>query len=325
MPPSRRLLIALAGVLLSATALHSAPQRPARPARPAPSPVPALRGRICYTRLQGTNYDLHVMKADGTNDRAVPNLPGKVNWLADWSPDGTELAFLSGPSIQRQDFGLYAIQPGGGDIRRLAQTEGMVGAPAWSRDGQSIYFVSDRIGSRHLLSAHPRDGKVTEVRHQLAPVMSPFFSPDGKQIAVTATPRQGDPEASQIYTSTLEGAALLKQTSGPGPSFGGQGAWSPDGQKIVFVSLDVPSKPPHLHVWNMATKEETHVLDLKLSPALPPEVARPGWSPDGRWLIVSHLGDGSRPALWRVSQDGRTQQRITPPDATCVSPAWSPL
>lgn len=67
----------------------------------------------------------------------------------DWSPDGTELLFVSNHEPNSDEFfnyDVFALKVADGKTRRLTATEGCEYAPRWSPDGKSIAFLGTRRG-----------------------------------------------------------------------------------------------------------------------------------------------------------------------------------
>ena len=58
-----------------------------------------------------------------------------------WSPDGTEIAFMSRRSGYRE---IWVVPSGGGEARQVT-TEGSDGMPEWSPDGTWLGFQRDNI------------------------------------------------------------------------------------------------------------------------------------------------------------------------------------
>jgi Tol biopolymer transport system component len=307
--PVRWVIVGLAGLLLAAGGTLGRAEE-------------ALKGKICYTRKDGDNLSLHVMDADGKNDQALPNQPGKVNMTPAWSPDGKQIAFMSGESEMGDQFGLYVINADGSGLRRLIQDEKMAGLPAWSPDGKMLLCVVDRENSPHLMSLRA-DG--TDARELQVPVkfaIAPFFSPDGKQIVFTGLERENE-KKSDLYLANPDGTNAQKLSGVEGLAIAGQGSWSPDGKTIAFVAFDPEAKSGALHTWNVADKVDNSIAPLKVEGNGISSIIIPCWSPDGKWILVNQAGDNGASGLWRISPDGKSQERITPPDAKCFCAAWS--
>ena len=104
-------------------------------------PVMSPDGRkIAFRRMIGTNSEVFVADADGSNARNLTNHPAFEGWPA-WSPDGTEIAFAGNRNSAYQ---IFIMKSDGSDVRLLANTEGRGTVPRWSPDGSKIYFTNCR-------------------------------------------------------------------------------------------------------------------------------------------------------------------------------------
>ena len=86
--------------------------------------------------------------ADGKGLREItPPLPGIVDAVL--SPDGNRVAFSlsTGGSIDDNDIWLYELRSE--QLRKLTQMPRLQHEPAWSPDGQHVYFLSGDGGQAH--------------------------------------------------------------------------------------------------------------------------------------------------------------------------------
>lgn len=112
--------------------------------------------RIAYVRLHQDLTHIHVMNADGSGVRVLTSGKSRNN-LPIWSPDGSQLLFLSlrdGSARQA----IYAMKADGSDQREL------VGGPQehfqarWTSDGRRIVFIR-MLGSAAQLFIADADGR----------------------------------------------------------------------------------------------------------------------------------------------------------------------
>lgn len=84
------------------------------------------------------NYDIRIIDVDGTRGRQLTDTPTVMELVPQWSPDGSQIAFMAGP-VGMAMTAVWVMQPNGRDRQRL--TEGSGAVPAWSPDGSRIVYV----------------------------------------------------------------------------------------------------------------------------------------------------------------------------------------
>ncbi|HZU82697.1 MAG TPA: hypothetical protein VE987_07265, partial [Polyangiaceae bacterium] len=173
----------------------------------------------------------------GTPRRVTRNAP---SYLHGWSPDGKTLVFAG---RREDDFDVYAIPATGGREVRLTTAKGLDDGPEYSPDGRYIYFNSERTGTMQIWRMRP-DGKEQEqVFSDEWNNWFPHVSPDGQWIVFLSYDKgvAGHPPDRDVTLRLLS----LKDRSIRviAKLFGGQGtinvpSWSPDSQRVAFVSYE---------------------------------------------------------------------------------------
>ncbi|NMG36199.1 Tol-Pal system protein TolB [Azoarcus sp. TTM-91] len=92
-------------------------------------------------------------------------------------------------------------------------------------------------------------------------------------------------------------------------------AWSPDGQRLAYVSFE--QKKPIVYVHTLATGQRQVVANFKGSNSAPT------WSPDGQQLAVVLTKDGLS-QLYVLSADGSGVRRLATSSGIDTEPAWAP-
>lgn len=98
--------------------------------------------QIAFSSTRTGAEEIYIADADGTNLKQVTTMGGPVCSGARWSPNGKTILFHSGGREARRQ--LYLLDVKTGVIRRLTDDSFSATQASWSRDGNTIYFTSDK-------------------------------------------------------------------------------------------------------------------------------------------------------------------------------------
>jgi TolB protein len=179
---------------------------------------------------------IYVLPISGGEPRLVTtNAP---SYWHGWSPDGRTLAYCA---ERKGEFDVYTIPVGGGDEKRLTTAPGLDDGPEYSPDGRFIYFNSERTGRMQIWRMKPDGSDQEQVTQDEFNNWFAHPSPDGRWIVFLSY--AGDVKGHPANQDVM----LRLMPAGGGPIrvlaklFGGQGtinvpSWSPDSQRVAFVS-----------------------------------------------------------------------------------------
>jgi TolB protein len=170
------------------------------------------------------------MNVDGSEQR---RLTGEAWGELAWSPVGDKIAFVSRRDGNAE---IYLMNTDGSGLRRLTRNTVGDRNPVWSPDGRRIAFESN-----WQLNVMNADGsRQRRLTRNGGRNFTPAWSPDGQQIAFERRlgrkkygPCNGCGRAStfEIWVMNADGSGQHRLTTQ-----GAQPGWSPDGQKIAFMS-----------------------------------------------------------------------------------------
>lgn len=156
-----------------------------------------------------------------------------------------------------------------------------------------------RVGqpSEYLLMVSDADGENSRtVLKSKEPLMSPVWSPDGRQLAYVSF----ESGRSQIFSQDLATGKRRVLSSKPGVN--GAPSWSPDGRLIALALSDGPNT--HIHLMDL---ESGSLRQITQGAAINTE---PDWSPDGTKLLFTS-DRGGRPQIYEMNRDGGQVRRLT--------------
>ena len=164
-----------------------------------------------------------------------------------------------------------------------------------------IAYVTERIladgSSRYALNIADSDGHNSRnMLESSQPVLSPAWSPDGKQLAyVSFENRQAQIMVQNLATGERRRVAHF-------PGLNGAPAWSPDGKKLAMtLSKD---GNPEIYV---LTLKSNRLRRVTKSVGIDTE---PAWAPDGQSLVFTSSRSG-KPNIYQIPALGGRANRLT--------------
>jgi len=241
---ARHIFVATGSGLVDLTGVSS----PASDIQPKFSPD----GReILFTRYAPglSNAEVFVMGADGAQPTQLTNNP-TGSGDATWSPDGTEVAFVSeranaGPNI-------FIMRADGTGLRQVTHDTAGKSELAWSPRGDRIAFVRVPAGGgdREIYSVKTDGSGLTDLSNDPTSFdLDPAWSPDGTKLAYSGPFQPGESVGMDLWIMNADGSgrrALVHENNKY--SDGAYPAWSPDGTTVAFTANNGTG---YYHVWSI--------------------------------------------------------------------------
>ncbi len=256
--------------------------------------------RIAYTvstadaETKAVSSQVWACDLDGSNPRRL-TWTGERNSGARWSPDGSQLAFVSN---RVPGSGLFVMLMDGGEARELSRHVQAIGDLAWSPDGSRIAYatvvdpanpddkpsaagpptvrVTSRIdykqdnrgylgdARRQLFVVDVATGERRQVTTEAVDHQFPAWSPDGTRLLAGVSTHNG--MRSKLRIIPAAGGEPIEIGWERGNA--GTWAWSPDGSRIVFSGEPHQTYQPDYYVYDVASQDLRQVTqDLPCFPA----------------------------------------------------------
>ncbi len=322
--------------------------------------------KILATASVFGNVDLYLVDSDRDLSQGISwswinrdiTRDEQLDWMPNWSPDGTKIAFTS----YRTGTGeIYILDSYYGSFtesvkRKLTDHRGANYEPSWSPDGEKLAYASDRGDDVNIYSLNTRTSAITRLTESMTIGdtldYEPSWSPDGAKLAFIRRLTGEERKASQIFTiSASDGSGLQQLTD---HWLGAQDPdWSPDGTKIVY-SAGAPVNRDEIYVMDTDGSNQTKLADNGKEPAWSPDGSKiaftwgrtihvmnadgtgqtpfhqgihPDWSPDGQKIVFSQ-SSSSYSQDWTVYfADADTGGNATQVSSTNFGlyPSWQPI
>lgn len=223
----------------------------------------------------------------------------------------TEIAFVSNRTGNPE---VFVMAADGSNPRPATANRSINNFPGWSPDGQAIVYTSYRQDNRPMLFLSTRgQGRPGRLLRRLGGDRGEFrgvFSPRGDRLAVVLAAEGG---SADLFTVQPDGSGLTRITDDRAIDI--SPAWSPDGQRLAFVS-------------DRAGSPQIYLSDLNGGP--PRRLTfqgsyntHPAWSPDGRWIAYETRVEGQFD-IWLIDPEGEVNLPLITHPRSDESPTWAP-
>ena len=226
------------------------------------------------------------------------------------APSGSSRLLYMRKELDDAPWQLYLMNADGTNPHPITGSGLDEASPAWSLDGRSVAFVSERDGNKEIYIMHIDGSGLTNLTQHQAKDWTPAWSPDGRWIAFSSF----RDENWELYAARADGSELIRLTDNKVSDI--SPVWSPDGKTLAFSSKQDGNWEIYLMPWHgTAVTRLTDNPGADLSPA---------WSPDGQWLAFESTRDGDA-EIYIMRADGSEQRNISNwPYADEHGPVWSP-
>jgi len=236
--------------------------------------------KVAFVSDRSGDRELWVAEADGTQPVQQTAFEGADVIYPRWSADSQRLIFsaLTGPN---GNFEGYTLAVGTGAPKRLSAGEGRSMAhPIFSRDGRWVYFIPGVMERKPEIFRLPSNGG-EPVQITASGAFRPEESPDGTALYYTKLGKKG------LWVIPVEGGTerqVLESVTGQN--------WTVATGGIYFFDFDVPPEAPKVvRFYNFKTGKTSHAGAVE--PTVSADWSGISVSPDGRWLLYSHIASAS--------------------------------
>lgn len=268
-----------------------------------------------------------------------------INYQPSWSPDGSQLIYISSDRPSHDNPQVYTMQVADKSEKRITWQDGKASHPLFSPDGRRVIYASTTDEAKEDTNFIKDSLERIAGQAEKKPEPESFWQEqpfeiysslrNGSRIERLTKSRKYDSEVSiepkdkrMVFISSRDGALNLHLASTTGTyvkaltktkNVKSDPAYSPDGLRISWVEYAEGMTSSDIFVGDNLLKEKKAITDSKAIHF------QPSWNPDNQFLIFSsNRDDANNYELYAIKADGSCLQRLTWHSSNDTEPAFSP-
>ena len=210
---------------------------------------------------------------------------------------------------------VYQIDQDGADQKLVSSTNRQAMSPAWAADGRHFAYMEFQAGKGWLYFQEMGTDKRTAVSTTgTALDFTPAFSPDQQTMVFSRATEEG----TDLYSINIKSNCCLRRLTVGRFSDNLSPTFSPDGQRIAFVS----TRPGLPQVYVMAADGTDQQLFAPFDYGVTGSSNAPEWSPDGQ-SVAFHRDVAGTLQVFVLDVRTRTVRQLTSVGRN-EDPTWAP-
>lgn len=277
------------------------------------STLRGVSGSIVFADERGEDPTLEVitLNLDSWTETQLTQQPFADNQYPVASPNGRWIAFQSN---RDDDFEIYIVNRGGGQLQRLTFNDEFDRLPAWSPDSEWVIYSTE--SSENVFDL--RRVNISDSTDEVVLANGLYngharYSPDGRYIVFTQGTTRLNAETWEIALLEVETGEITLLTNNAvrdaSPVF------SPDGERILYITYNLDNQSSGIAEMNLDGSDKRVLFDTDAV-----EWAA-SYSPDGEYIIFTSNFTGED-QLFLMTVDGQEVQQITTTGGNYAS--WIP-
>ena len=182
--------------------------------------------------------------------------------------------------------------------------------PKWYEKGNTFLY---RTSNARLYSVSGNGKTEKSILKKYGNLFDPDISPNGRHMVFTRF-KEDLMDDSDIWTYDFSTKTIQKLTDMPGRQY--DPVWSPDGEKIAYVSAVKNGKKYGVWVMDKTGKNRACVIKTRYNSM------KPCWSHGGRYIAYTSDTQGNSD-IWVLDLTNQTKKRLTHFQGLDAQPVWS--